>query len=322
MPLNPITNLKAEHSTEKIVKAAERGKELCDASMPSGKWLINFSKRLWREIQTDRTFTGAAALAYFLLLAIFPGAIFVLSLLPYLPVPHMQQAIMDLLRQILPAQSAALFGETVRNLVSEKKGGLLTFGFVFTLWSASTGMYAIVQQLNVAYDVRERRPFWKVQGTALVLMLLFVILVIGSLSLVVFGGVVQTWLASMIGWSRPLLIFFAILRWIIIGVSLLLGLALIYRFGPDVNVKFRFISPGNVVAAILIAIVSIGVQFYVLKFGKNYNATYGSLGAVIILMLWLYLAGVAILVGGEVNTLLHLDESRVRAFARGHPEDR
>lgn len=277
--------------------------------MPTRKWLIDFSKRVWHEIQKDRVFTGAAALAYFLLLAVFPGAIFVLSLLPYLSIPHMQQAIMDLLHQVLPAQSASLFGETVRNLVSEKKGGLLTFGFVFTLWSASTGMYAIVQQLNVAYDVKERRPFWKVQGTALVLMLLFVILVIGSLSLVIFGGVIQSWLASTIGWSRPLLMFFAALRWSIIGISLLLGLAVIYRFGPDVTAKFRFISPGNVIAAILIALVSIGVQFYVLEFGKNYNATYGSLGAVIILMLWLYLAGVAILVGGEINKILSLENS-------------
>jgi membrane protein len=278
--------------------------------VPSRKWLIDFSKRVWHEIQEDRVFTGAAALAYFLLLAVFPGAIFVLSLLPYLPIPHMQQAIMDLLHQILPAQSATLFAETVRNIVSDRKGGLLTFGFVFTLWSASTGMYAIVQQLNVAYDVTERRPFWKVQGTALVLMLLFVLLVIGSLSLVIFGGVVQSWLASSIGWSAPLLVFFATLRWIVIGVALLLALAIIYRFGPDVSAKFRLVSPGNVVAAILIAVISIGVQFYVLKFGKNYSATYGSLGAVIILMLWLYLAGVAILIGGEINKIRTLDKAR------------
>jgi membrane protein len=278
--------------------------------MPSRRLLIHFSKDLWREIQNDRVFTGAAALAYFLLLAIFPGAIFVLSLLPYLSIPHMQQAIMDLLHQVLPAQSATLFEGTIRHLVSEKKGGLLTFGFVFMLWSASTGMYAIMQQLNAAHDTSERRPFWKVQAIAFVLMLVFVLLVIGSLSLVIFGGVVQSWLASMIGWSRLLLIFFATLRWIIIGISLLLSLALIYRFGPDVNVKFRLISPGNVVAATLIALSSIGFQFYVMAFGRNYNATYGSLGAVIILMLWLYLAGIAILVGCEINTILRRRKSR------------
>jgi membrane protein len=278
--------------------------------MPSRRWLVDFSKHLWREIKNDRIFTGAAALAYFLLLAIFPGAIFVLSLLPYLPIPHVQLAIMDLLRQVLPAQSASLFADTVRHLVSEKKGGLLTFGFVFMLWSASTGMYAIMEQLNVAHDTAERRPFWKVQGIALVLMLLFVLLIIGSLSLVVFGGAVQKWVASMIGWSGPLLTFFATTRWIIIGISLLLGLALIYRFGPDVNDKFHFISPGNVTAAVLIAFVSIGFQFYMAMFGGNYRATYGSLGAVIVLMLWLYMAGIAILVGCEIDTILRRKKRR------------
>ena len=180
----------------------------------------------------------------------------------------------------------------------------MTFGLIFTLWSASTGIYAIVQQLNVVYGVKERRPFWKARGTAILLMAFFVLLTIGSLSLVIFGGVVQSWLASIIGWSRPLLVFFATLRWIIIGVALLLALAVTYRFGPDVNLKFRFISPGNVVAATLIAIASIGFRFYVSKFG-NYSATYGNLAAMIILMLWMYTAGIALLVGCEINVILH-----------------
>jgi membrane protein len=287
---------------------AEPGKEPFNANMPSRRWLINFSKHLWRQIQDDQVFNGAGALAYFLLLAIFPAAIFILSLLPYLSIPHLQQAIMDLLHQVLPQQSATLFEGTVRHVVSERQGGLLTFGLLFMLWSASTGMYAIIQQLNVAYGATDRRPYWKVEGTAILLVLVFVLLLIGSLSLAIFGGVVQSRLASVIGWSRPLLILFATLRWIIIGISLLLGIATIYRFGPDVNVKFRFISPGNVVGAILIAVVSIGVRFYVLEFG-NYSATYGSLGAMIILMLWLYLAGIALLVGCEINAILRLERS-------------
>ena len=272
--------------------------------MPTRKRLIDFFKRLWREIQDDRVFTGAAALAYFLMLAIFPAAIFVLSLLPYLSIPHMQQAIMDLLGQVLPPRASTLFESTVRHLVSDKQGGLLTFGLLFTMWSASAGMYAIMQQLNVAYDVRERRLFWRVQATATLLMLLFVLLIIGSMSLAIFGGVVQSWVASRIGWSGPLLFFFATLRWVIIAISLLLGLAMIYHFGPDLNQKFRFISAGNLVAAALIALVSIGFRFYVILFGTNYSATYGSLGAMIILMLWLYLTGFAVLAGGEINMIL------------------
>ena len=265
---------------------------------------MDFARDLWREIQDDHVLDGAAVLAYYFLLAVFPAVIFVLSLLPVLSIPHLQQAILDLLHQVLPEQSANLFEGTVRYVTSEGTEELLTFGLIFTFWSASAGIYAIVEQLNVVYGVKERRPFWKARGTAILLMVFFVLLTIGSLSLVIFGGVVQSWLASIIGWSRPLLVFFATLRWIIIGVALLLALAVTYRFGPDVNLKFRFISPGNVVAATLIAIASIGFRFYVSKFG-NYSATYGNLAAMIILMLWMYIAGIALLVGCEINVILH-----------------
>jgi membrane protein len=264
---------------------------------------------LWREIQDDHVLDGAAVLAYFFLLAVFPATLLVLSLLPSLSIPHLQHAILDLLHQILPAQSANLFEGTIRYVESEGRGGLLTFGLIFTLWSASTGVYAVMEQLNVVYDVKDRRPFWKARGTALLLLVFFVLLAIGSLSLVIFGGVVQSQMASIIGWNRPLVIFFATLRWIIIVVALLLILAVMYRFGPDVNLKFRFISPGNVAAAILIALASIGLRFYVSKFG-NYSATYGNLAAMIILMLWIYMAGLALLVGCEINAILHGPKSQ------------
>jgi membrane protein len=172
------------------------------------------------------------------------------------------------------------------------------------LLAISTGVYALMEQLGVICDVTERRPFWKRRGTAILLMLFFASLAIGSLSLVILGGVLQSWLASMIGWSRALLVFFATLRWIIIAAALLLALAVAYRFGPDATLSFRFISVGNVVAAILIALASTGFRFYVSWFG-TYSVTYGSLAAIIILMLWMYLAGIAVLVGCEINKTLH-----------------
>jgi membrane protein len=270
---------------------------------------MDFARRLWREIQDDHVLDGSAVLAYFFSLAVFPAAIFVLSLLPSLSIPNLQQAILDLLHQVLPEQSADLFEVTIRHVASEGTKGLLTFGLIFALWSASTGIYAIMEQLNVVYGVKDRRPFWKARGTAILLMVFFVLLAIGSLSLAIFGGVVQSWLASIIGWSQPLLVFFATLRWIILAVGLLLALAVIYRFGPDVDLKFHFLSPGNVVAATLIALASIGFRFYVSRFG-NYGATYGNLAATIILMLWMYMAGAALLVGCEINAILHSDKRR------------
>ena len=263
---------------------------------------MDFGRRLWRKFQDDDVLNGAATLAFFFLLAIFPAAIFVLSLLPSLSIPHLQQAIVDLLHQALPEQSAKLFEETVRGVTSDRTQ-LVTIGLIFTVWSASAGVYAIMEQLNRVYEVKDRRGFWRARGIAILLMLLFVLLAIAALSLVIFGGVVQLWLASIIGWSRPLLFFFVVLRWIILAVALLLALAMIYRFGPDVNLKFQFISPGNVVVAALIALASIGFRFYVSKFG-NYSATYGNLAAMIVLILWIYLAGIVLLVGCEINAIL------------------
>jgi membrane protein len=274
--------------------------------IPPRSWWKTFANDLWRKIDKDNVFNGAAALAFFLLLAIFPGAIFILALLPHLSIPHIQQAIFDLLSQVLPVQSATLFEQTVHAAAAEQKGGLLKFGLLFFLWSASAGVYALIQQLNVASEANDQRPFWKVRGTAILLMLFFVLLVITSLSLVILGGLVQAWLASLIGWRPALLIVFATSRWIIIGITLLLTLSVIYSVGPDVEIKFRLLSPGSIVGAALIVLTSIGFRFYIAIFG-NFSSTYGNLAAMIVLMLWLYLASVALLVGFEINTILHLD---------------
>lgn len=250
----------------------------------------------------DRILDDAAVLAFFFLLAVFPAMIFAFSVLPSLSIPHLQEAMMDLLRQALPGQSSSFFKATFHR--ADSGHALLTFGGILALWSGSSGVYALMEQLDVIHDAADQRPFWKMRGTAILLLVFFAALLVGSLSLVIFGGTIQSWVASLIGWSRPLRVFFATMRWIIFAAALLLGLAVAYRFGPDAKVRFRFISPGNVVAAILIALASVGFRFYVSKFG-NYSATYGSLAAVIILMLWMYMAGIAILVGCETNTILH-----------------
>lgn len=270
---------------------------------------IDLARALWREIQRHNLIDGAAVLAFYFLLAVFPAAIFVLSLLPYLAIPHLQQAILDLLRQVLPQQSANLFEATIRLVSADGRNGLLTFGLIFALWSGSSGVYAILEQLNAIWDVTDRRPFWQSRGIAILLMIFFAALTIGSLSLVIFAGAVQSWLVSIIGRTWLLLLFFATLRWIILAAALLLALAVAYWLGPEGKSGFRFISPGNVSAVILTALASIGFQLYVLKFG-NYDATYGNLASMIVLMLWMYMAGIALLVGAAINKILHHPKPR------------
>lgn len=279
------------------------GRRLPITKTPGDGKLRSFASELWHKFLDDNVNDGAAILAFFFVLAAFPATIFVLSLLPAISLPHLQQAILDLLHQVLPAQSADFFDGAVGYAAAEGKKGLITMGLVLALWSGSSGVYAGMEQLNVVHEVRDQRPFWRARGTAVLLMLFFSALALASLSLVIFGGVVQSWVAGMIGWSQPLRIFFAALRWVILAAALLFALAIGYRFGPAADVRFRFLSAGNVFAASVVAVGSAAFRLYVAKFG-NYNAEYGNLAAAIILMLWMYLAGTALLVGCEIDTLL------------------
>ena len=262
-----------------------------------------FLKELYTEVDEDDLFNGAAVLGFYLTLAIFPAVMFLMALLPYLPIPHIEGTIMQLLRQALPPQAAQMFVGVVHEVTREQRGGLLSFGLVTALWATSTGMYSIMQQLNVTYDVNERRGFVRARLIAIGLSILFTGLVIGGLSLIVLGGQMETWLDNQFALAPSLLIGFAAFRWIVIVAGLLLALALIYYLAPDVEQDFVFITPGSVLGVAVLAAASLAFSWYVQHFA-NYTATYGSIGAVIVLMVWLYIAGFVILLGSEINALV------------------
>lgn len=256
-----------------------------------------------REISEDNVFVGAAALGYYLTLAIFPALILLMTIIPYLPVANIDQEIMRVLETALPEDAFSMVSRVVEEVTSQRRGGLLSFGVLGTLWAASTGMYAIMQQLNITYDVSEARSYIRARAVALALSIMFGLLVIGAFWLIVAGGAAEDWLGEQRGIPDFLLTIFAVFRWIVIVLALLLGFALIYKFAPNVEQKFRFITPGSVIGVLLLIIASLGFAIYVANFA-DYSATYGSIGAVIILMFWLYVAGLVILVGSEINALI------------------
>jgi membrane protein len=268
-----------------------------------------FGRDLWQAISDDNVFNGAAALGFYLTLAIFPALAVIMSILPYLPIDRVDEAIMDLLRQALPDEASDLVSNVVRQVTRNRRGGVLSFSVVATLWAASTGMYAIMQQLNITYDVKEARSFVRARATALVLSALVGALLIGALSLVVLGGIIQDWIGNRAGFSGPLFTFFALLRWIIIVLALLLGFAVIYRYAPNVEVRFTFISPGSLVGVTLLILACLAFSLYARSFA-DYDATYGSIGAVVALMVWLYVAGLVILIGSEINVLFKRNSAR------------
>lgn len=269
-----------------------------------GSRALRFFGELRREIREDNIATGAAALAFYWMLSLFPAAIFLLTLLAYLPIAaNLDAMVMDFIREALPDEAASLVSGVVDSVLSHRRGGLLSFGIILTLWSTSSGTHAVMQQLNVAYDVEEHRPFWKTRLTALLLTVIFFVLVIGGLLLILFGGFVQRYAADVAGWNHAVVVLVTVGRYVVVVISLLLALALTYYLGPHVRDRFRLVSPGNVTGVTLLVLASVGFHFFVAHL-HNFDVTYGSLGAVITLMLWLYLAGWAILLGGEIDATL------------------
>lgn len=278
-----------------------------------GVSMTRFFRELVSEIGDDDIFNGAAALGFYLTLAIFPAMIFVMAVIPYLPIADVDVAIMDVLVQVMPAQAADMFADVVDEVTNQRRGGLLSFGLLATLWATSSGMYAVMQQLNITYDVKESRGFVKARLTAIALSVLFAVLVLAAFSAIVLGGTLQGWLVSRFGFGDLVITLFAIARWVIIVAALLLMFALVYYLAPDVEQEFRYITPGAVLGVVLLSVASIGFGWYAQNFG-NYDATYGSIGAVIVLMLWLYIAGIAILLGSEINALVehHAAEGKLK----------
>jgi len=305
------------HAARKQISRRDKPVPLRRLLHPPVGWK-RFFRDLWGEIQDDQITNGAAAVAYYSMFAIFPAAIFLLSLLPYLPIHNLDRAIMDLLRQAMPSQAAELFTTTVESVVSERREGLLSFGFLATLWAASSGIVAVMDQLNVTYDVKETRPLWKTRGLAMLLLVIFGALVITSFGLIVFGGVLQEKLAGWFGLSPALVGFFMAFRWVVILALLFMALATIYYVGPNLEQRFRFVSPGSLLGVVILVAAALGFRAYAEDFG-TYEATYGGLGAAIVLLLWLYVVGLVVLVGAEINALL---ESYVQRGGPLPPEEK
>ncbi len=262
-----------------------------------------FCADLWRELNDDQISNGAAALAFYMVLALFPLAISCLSILPYLQIEDLQQTVTDLVKDALPGSAADLLTGTVESVVSQRRGGLLWFSSAFAIWSATSGLHGLMQQLNVVYEVEEQRTFLRARGLALVLTVAFFGLVVGALALITCGGMLQTYIGNNLGWSPVLRLAFAALRWVIIIGALHFAFSLIYYLGPNLRRRFELITPGSVAATVALLLASLAFKTYVNEF-SSYDVVYGGLGAMIVLLLWLFAAGWVILFGAELNDVV------------------
>src|SRR5215211_2475462 len=260
-----------------------------------------------QEFVRDDALGLAAQLAFYLILAIFPFILFCVAILDSFSSsdPQFVTDIFDYLRRLLPAQVFALIHtyteHTLRN--EDTAPGLLSVGILGTIWAASGAFAALINALNRAYDVQETRPFWKVRGIAILMTLGLSVLILVGVLLLVVGEPIGRAVADVFGLGGLFELVWNIARWPVALFFMVFTVALLYYFAPDVNQPFRWITPGGLIGVLLWVLASAGFNFYVDNFG-SYDKTYGSIGVVIILLLYLYISSLTILFGATLNAIL------------------
>jgi membrane protein len=260
-------------------------------------------KRLIKRINDDDVFGRAAQLSYYFLLALFPLLLVLINLLGFMAQQGTEFRIKLIiyLGAVMPSSAVALVRTTLDEISAASGSGKLSLGLLAALWAASNGMGAISQTLNVAYDVRETRPWWKVRLISGALTVALSVLIISALTIVLYGGSIGEALATRYGFGQLFTLLWSILQWPIALGFVLATFNLIYNFAPNLSsARRRWFTRGAVVGVGLWLLISFVFRLY-LHYFNSYSVTYGSLGALIVLMLWFYLTGVAILIGGEVN---------------------
>lgn len=261
-------------------------------------------KRSIQEYSEDDMLTYAAALSYYVFFSLFPFVVFLLALLGVLNIPGFFDWLFDQARAVLPNQAASLMEQIVGQVRGEAARGLLSFGVIVALFSASAAVRMTMHALNIAYDVEEERPAWKKFPLSIFYTVLLAILIVAAVALMLVGPQIATWLAQQVGIGS---LFVTLWTWLRIPFAVLLImviLALVYHLFPNTDQPFKFITPGAVIAVIIWVAASLGFSFYVRDFA-DYSATYGALGAVIVLLFYFFVSAAVMLLGAEVNAEIY-----------------
>ena len=292
------------------------------AKRPVEGSLKNFLSDLWalcsfaslkktvQEFQRDDALGLAAQLAFYLILALFPFILVLVSLMGTFSDEALARNILGYFNQVLPQQVYDLINIYLSDTISGNNPapGLFSVGIVITLWSASGAFAALINALNKAYDVEETRPLWKVRGIALIMTLGLSVMIFAGVLLLVAGPEIGWGVANLFGLGDVFMSVWNLVLWPAALFFMVFAVALLYYFGPDADQPFRWITPGGLVGVLLWVLASMVFRFYVSNFG-SYDETYGSIGAVIVLLLYLYISSLTILFGAELNaTLVRMKE--------------
>ena len=272
-----------------------------------------FARDLLREVDHDYLADFAGAISYSAFLAIFPFMLFAVALASLVIDPATLDTLVEQIRRLVPSQVAEILTDRLHALTTGTRPGLLTVSAVGAVWAASGAMTALITALNSANDVHESRPFWKTRGIALLMTMAGAVLFIAASAIAIATPPIARALGGVIG----MVILW--MRWPVAALIMLFVIASMYHFLPDIDRRFRLVTPGSVVAVVLWVIASLGFSLYVGHFGR-YEVVYGALGSVIVLMLWLWISAFVILLGAEINAILEeYVQPSLRSNGRGTP---
>ncbi len=271
---------------------------LAHFKLPVSWWEL--IKRTFNEAIKDDVQSLAAQQAYYFFFALFPALLTLISIASFFPIHNLVDEITRALGGVVPGDIVDIINTQIKEISSSGTGGILTFGFLLTIWSSSAALVAMTTTLNKAYDIIEERPWWKVRLTAIALTIGIAFFILTSVALVIAGPTLAEQLASRMQLGEAFKWTWWVLQWPLVLALVATGIGMIYYFAPDAEQEWVWITPGSVLATVTWLVVSLGLKFYLTNFA-DYNETYGTVGGVIVLLLWFWLSGLAILIGAEFN---------------------
>jgi membrane protein len=257
-------------------------------------------KRTVSEAIADDVLNLAAQQAYYFFFALFPALLAVISLASYFPIHNLTDETVRMFGRVAPGDVIQIVNEQLKKISGQNAGGLLTLAFFFTIWSSSGAVVSMCSTLNAAYDITEGRPWWKVRLIAIGLTIGLSMFILISMTLVLAGPAIATKIDEMNRFGGVFEWTWKIAQWPLVFVLISSAIAVLYYYAPDAKQSWVWITPGSVLATVLWVGISLGFKIYVANFGE-YTETYGIIGGVMVLLLWFYLSGIAILVGAELN---------------------
>jgi membrane protein len=274
--------------------------------------------RTYEDVLRNHTMQMAAALAYYFVLSLFPALIFLSAVVAYLPVPDLFGQALGVMARVLPPDSMGLVRRVLSDVITPKKGTFLSFGILGTLWAASGGFSAAIEALNIAYEVGDDRPFWKTRPLAVGLAFMTGALLLVALSVMLVGPKFGEWVASRVHLANLFVLLWPYIHWSIAIGFTIVAVEALYYLAPNVKQRFLATLPGAILAVGCWIALSYLLGIYFRHF-TNFNKTYGTLGAAIALMVWLYWTGFAMLVGAELNCELAKISSEGRIEEKHEP---